>query len=108
MAYQRYPILWVKIAVSKTGTLPLRLKLHPKLFPHLSALHGVTMRCFWDLIHSLRLKEFNNNKPSVVLYEVIVTVKGLVKFPDTKESEEAIALRINCGFQRSDRISTTR
>lgn len=30
-----------KIAVSKTGTVPLRLKLHPKLFPHLSALHGV-------------------------------------------------------------------
>lgn len=41
MAYQRRPILWVKIAVSKTGTLTLRLKLHPKMFPHLSALQGV-------------------------------------------------------------------
>lgn len=30
-----------KKAVYKTGTLPLRFKLHPKLFPHLSALHGV-------------------------------------------------------------------
>lgn len=41
MAYQRKPILWVKIVVSKTGTLPFRLKLHSKLFPELSALHSV-------------------------------------------------------------------
>lgn len=66
-----------KKTVSKIGTLLSRLKLHPKFsqtYPH----YTVLVRYFWDLIHSIQLQEFANNKPSVVLYEVIVTVKGFV------------------------------